>query len=85
GYRQVHVAAQQLAYWRGSGTEHPVLVLVNSAPEAIELQISLPKNLARTNRHWRDHLDPSYEIEEKNGEFLIHLWPCYGRILHPFG
>ena len=76
GYRQVHVAAQQLVFLR----EHPagnVLVAVNAAPRPVELELGVPL----ADGWLRDRLNPDGSVEIRAGRMRLNLPPGWARIM----
>jgi len=77
GYRQLHVAAQQLAFLR-EGDGGRVVVVVNAAGAAAEMQFALP---AGDGESFADLLEPGDAFTVRGGRLRVRVPPCWGRLL----
>lgn len=72
------VQSEQLAFARETA-EEKVIVLVNAAPQAVSMEVSVPAawgNLAE------DLLNPGENWRIKDGEVrIVKIWPYWSRIL----
>jgi glycosidase len=75
-YRQCHVAHRQFAFIRET-EDTSVVVLLNSASQSTELELTLPWNAGRLTDLLA--LDESFAIQ--NGHAQVKLPPTWGRIL----
>ena len=73
-YRQLHVAAQQLAFAREAGSEI-VLVMLNAASEAATLEIAAPRDGV-----WSDALNGD-SAASAEGRLAVEIPPFWARIL----
>jgi cyclomaltodextrinase len=76
-YRQLHVAAEQLAFMRTTAEER-VVVAVNAAHHPVEVQLTLPE---RTNGLLIDRLNDAQVFRLEHGQATLRLEPCWARIL----
>lgn len=75
-YRTLKATAQQIVFLRRQGRQQ-VLIAVNMAKEAVELELDLPQELSGA---WRDLLNPQDRFSELK---TLKLYPYWGRILQP--
>lgn len=81
-YRQLHVASEQLAYLRGT-PDNPVIVIINSAAEPVDLWVAVP--LAE-GVELVDVLDPQTGSTVADGHLtLCQMPPKSARVLVPTG
>lgn len=75
-YQQLHVSAEQFAFLRGD-PEQQVVVAVNAAVDAAELNLRLP-----VREGWlEDVLNPGERFPIQGGEVHLPIAPVWGRIL----
>ena len=76
-YRQLHVAAEQLAFER-EGEGERVVVVANAAGAPARLEIPVA---ARDGEAFEDRLGPGGVFEVRGGRLRVEVPPCWGRIL----
>jgi hypothetical protein len=93
GYRQLHVAHEQLAFARGPvegsegaapGDARGVIVAVNAAAEAarVEIPLSAVPDAGRAAA-WRDLLNPPESLQAHGGRLVVEVPPRWARVLSP--
>lgn len=76
GFKSLFVDHQQLAFMR-QAPEETLIVVLNSTDDRVDLAFPLPNGEGR----WVDLLEPDAVVHSRDGQLMVTVPPCWGRLL----